>query len=138
WTSIGGSKSASFVVTEGTGVGTLSMRNSWQASLRANVGFAADRFQIYGTGGVAFADDRENVYLKTTSTFTGSQTRTLTGWTLGLGAKYAIDRNWNVGAEVRYAGFGKGRYSATNGGTTYDYSAGFSETLATLTLAYKF
>ena len=141
---INGKKSTS-ANYEGTGVSSLSMRNSWQSSLRARAGLAFDRLLIYATGGLAIADDRETPYVNDPNEYpypdviSGAQTKTLYGWTLGLGAEYAIDVHWSVTGEVRYADFGKATYATSdNVGDTFNYKAGFDETLAQVGLNYRF
>jgi outer membrane immunogenic protein len=141
---IQGSKGGTFT-HEGTGVGSLSMHNTWQSSLRARAGVAFDRLLVYGTGGLAIADDRESFYVNDpfySAPWAGSQTNTLYGWTIGAGIEYAIDNHWSLSGEVRYADFGKASYSIPAGmslsGTTTSYSAGFSETLAQVGVGYRF
>jgi outer membrane immunogenic protein len=141
---IQGKKTGTFY-DEGNGIGTLSMRNTWQGSLRARAGVAFDRLLIFATGGLAIADDKESFYVDDpyySSPWVGSQTNTLYGWTIGGGAEYAIDNHWSVSGELRYADFGKASYSIPAGmslsGTTTSYSAGFSETLAQIGLNFHF
>jgi outer membrane immunogenic protein len=134
----------SFNVTPCSGgpcVGSLSMHNTWQSSLRARAGVAFDRLLIYGTGGLAIADDQENSYYNHSgTTWLGSQTDTLYGWTVGVGAEYAITDHWTTSAELRYASFSDGNYSITRqpSGPTHNYKAGFDETLMQIGLGYKF
>jgi outer membrane immunogenic protein len=139
---IHGGKSFSVTPCEGICVGTLSMHNTWQSSLRARAGVAFDRLLIYGTGGLAIADDRENAYADAivSDVWSGSQTKTLYGWTIGAGAEYAISDHWTASAELRYADFGDATYSITNQttGASHNYKAGFDETLAQIGLSYKF
>jgi outer membrane immunogenic protein len=125
---------------EGLFVGTLSMRSTWQGSLRARAGVAFDRLLVYATGGLAFANDQENSYVDPTPVWSGSQTNTLYGWTIGAGAEYAIDNHWTASAELRYANFGNATYSITRqpSGPSLNYKAGFDETLAQIGLGYKF
>lgn len=141
---ISGKKGITFV-NEGTGVSSLSMRNTWQGSLRARFGLAFDRLLVYGTAGLAIADDRESPYVFDPGRFpfpyivSGAQTKTLYGGTVGLGAEYAIDPHWSLSGEVRYADFGKVNYTTFNNiPQTGTYKAGFAETLAQLGLAYHF
>lgn len=142
---ISGGKSANFLTMEGVGISQLSMRNSWQASIRARAGVAFDRVLVYATGGVAFADDRESYFVYDPSfpmAWAGAQTQTLVGWTVGGGALYAIDNHWRAGVEVRYADFGKANYnippSLSLSGVANSFSAGFSETLAQAVVSYRF
>jgi outer membrane immunogenic protein len=142
---IHGSKSGTFATDEGTGVGKLSMRNTWQSSIRGRVGWAWDRVLFYGTAGLAVADDNEKYYVDDptfTNPWYGSSTKTLVGWTAGGGIDYAIDNHWTASGEIRYADFGKANFWIPAGmslsGTTTSFSAGFTETLAQVGLSYKF
>jgi outer membrane immunogenic protein len=128
---------------------SLSFRNTWQGFLLGRAGVAFDRLLIYAVGGLAIGDDRENVAATISHVFppatvegmwTGSQTRTLLGGAVGLGAEYAFDQHWRAGAEWRYADFGKAGYSALSGGAglPVNYKAGFSENLALIDLSYAF
>ncbi len=77
-----------------------------QGSIRARLGLALDHALLYVTGGVAFAG------IDTTyATFAGYDTfgKTRTGWTIGGGIEYALNPNWSIRAEYRYADFGSFR-----------------------------
>jgi len=130
--------------------GSLAFHNTWQAFLLGRAGFTFDRLLVYATGGLAIADDRESAAAtkayyfyypvgpsETNGVWNGAQTKTLTGGAIGLGAEYAFDEHWRLGAEWRYANFGRGDFSAT-GLTTVSYKAGFSENLALVDLSYRF
>ena len=75
---------------------SLSFRNTWQAFLLARAGVAFDRLLVYATGGLAIADDRESVVMTDyyEDLWAGSQTNTLVGGAIGLGAEYAFDEHW--------------------------------------------
>jgi outer membrane immunogenic protein len=83
-----------------------------QGSIRGRLGVAFDRILIYGTGGAAFAEVK-NDYTDTFGTFTGLAgtlegiSKTRSGWTVGGGFAYAITNNWSIGAEYRYSDFGR-------------------------------
>ena len=131
---------------------SLAFRNTWQAFLLGRAGIAFDRFLIYAVGGLAIGDDREHVAATISfvpnspspstliGVWSGTQTRTLLGGAVGLGAEYAFDQHWRFGAEWRYADFGKAGYSAISGGAglPVNYKAGFSENLALIDLSYGF
>ena len=53
----------------------------WVGSARAQAGYTFDRFMIYGTGGVAFANARVDGLF-------ASNSRTASGWTAGGGVQY--------------------------------------------------
>ncbi len=92
-----------------------------QGSLRARVGYAWNRFLLYGTGGLALAnfnlqsniggqDVSGNYY------FAAANDRSLLqlGWTLGAGVEYAITPRWSARAEWRYTDFGHITEAPTN------------------------
>jgi outer membrane immunogenic protein len=110
------------------------------------VGYAFDRaLLLYVTGGVAF------VNLNTSDLFAGaggtnivttSSDKTVTGWTVGGGAEYAIWQNWSVKAEYLYAGFGTVS-STTNSfsgfpASNITFSHRLSEQIARAGLNYQF
>jgi len=91
----------------------------WWGTLRGRVGFAADNFLFYGTGGLAWGsvsagahfnadwiDDTEvlepiggNVH------FGDSSSETAWGWTAGVGGEWALD-SWTFGLEYLYVDLG--------------------------------
>jgi len=75
----------------------------WTASVRARVGWAADRFLIFGTGGVAFLD--YNGYTQSPVPVRFPDSKTFTGWTAGGGIEYGWTDNIIFGAEASYAQF---------------------------------
>lgn len=81
--------------------GNCEVKNSWLATARGRLGFAWDRFLLYGTGGGAFAG------AKITPSTGGSATRSTTGWTVGGGAEYGLAAAWTVKLEYLYADLGK-------------------------------
>jgi outer membrane immunogenic protein len=107
--------SADFVVPPGGGPLGLflpgdrfSISNDWQASIRGRLGWAFDRFQIYATGGVAWANFNVDVALLPTLGTPGliaSRDNTLTGWTVGGGIEWAFTPNWSLGVEYRFSQF---------------------------------
>lgn len=68
------------------------------ADVRGRVGVAFDRFLPYMTGGVVFADLRNNLE-GATLTPTAIGRGEAIGWTIGVGAEYAIDSHWSVKAD---------------------------------------
>lgn len=78
----------------------------WQASIRGRVGFALDRFMIYGTGGAAFTE----YSYRLTNPATGvseSAEASRGGWTAGGGVSYALTDHLIGGVEYRYTDFGR-------------------------------
>ncbi|MCX8253389.1 Porin [Beijerinckiaceae bacterium RH CH11] len=78
-------------------------RQDIQGSVRGRLGVAFDRFMVYGTGGAAFGDLKNNY---TFGALNSSLSHTRVGWTAGGGVEYAISNNWSLRAEYRYTDFG--------------------------------
>jgi len=78
------------------------VRNSWLGTARGRIGYAFDRYLVYGTGGAAYGD------LKLTLPGGGSRSVTdnKLGWTLGAGVEYAFMGAWSVKAEYLYVDLG--------------------------------
>lgn len=113
---------------------TLSLEQNWQASLRARAGFAFDRFLVYGTGGVAFTDaDAEIRGTDGDGGFRASDSQTLVGWTVGLGAEYAFTDNIIGRLEVRYTDFGDDDFGLGN-----NVNVDYSQTAVMAGVSYKF
>jgi outer membrane immunogenic protein len=89
--------------TYGWGPVVYGSRLPLQGTIRVRLGFALDRALFYATGGAAFAGVT-NSY----QSFFGYNAigRSLVGWTIGGGLEYAINNNWSIRAEYRYADFG--------------------------------
>jgi outer membrane immunogenic protein len=86
----------------------FSISNDWQASIRGRLGWAFDRFQVYATGGVAWANFNIEVALVPTlvsPALFASRDTTLTGWTVGGGFEWAFTPNWSFGLEYRFSQF---------------------------------
>jgi outer membrane immunogenic protein len=82
-------------------------RGNWQGSVRARLGFAADRALFYVTGGLAVSDYSYAIgFTPTTSAPFHRYGATRAGWTVGAGVEYAFAPNWTGRVEYRYADFG--------------------------------
>lgn len=81
--------------------GTCETTNKWLGTVRGRLGYAADRFMPYITGGLAYGKVEASV------PGTGSASETRYGWTVGAGAEYALTRNWSAKAEYLYVDLGK-------------------------------
>jgi outer membrane immunogenic protein len=93
--------------------GLVRVKQDWQASVRARLGYAFDRFMIYGTGGAAFTE-LDYTYFNPLAGFGESGTFSRTGWTVGGGVNYAITNNLILGASYRYTDYGKFDYVASS------------------------
>jgi outer membrane immunogenic protein len=90
-------------------------RFSEQYSVRGRLGFAWDRFLIYGTGGVAFAQVSLESNFPAVGLFPAtrtSQAKTFTGWTVGVGGEWAVTDYASLGLEYRYSDYGRQTYSS--------------------------
>jgi outer membrane immunogenic protein len=77
-----------------------STSNTWLATARGRLGYAADRWMPYITGGAAFGDIRAS-----TPSFSGTSTNK-TGWTIGGGVEVALVGNWTAKAEYLHVDLG--------------------------------
>ena len=88
--------------------------HSWKPSfgpfwgtVRGRVGWTImDSFLLYGTAGVAFMQT-DNWTLGNNANESSWDAKMRTGWTVGVGAEYAIDEHWSAKAEYLYMDFGK-------------------------------
>jgi outer membrane immunogenic protein len=79
----------------------------WFGTARGRIGYAADGWLAYATGGYAFG----RVALKGTATGGGvsaslTQNATPSGWTIGGGAEVALGPNWSARLEYLYVDLG--------------------------------
>lgn len=113
---------ASYTVT----ANTRSQLDSF-GTLRARVGYlVTPNLMLYGTGGLAFGSIKQSANVVDTlavpagvatfSDITVKSTKTKVGWTAGVGAEYALNRNWSVKVEYLYANLGKSNASFSGGG----------------------
>ena len=105
------------------GVNKLSV--PWQGSVRARLGYAWDRFLLYGTGGAAFADAKVS----------GGDSKTLAGWTVGAGVEYAFTDSWSGRLEYRYTDFQSASFTTPALGT---FKNRLNENQVLLGISYKF
>ena len=119
--SLRGSQGADGVLNAAPAKARLEGRTDMVATLRGRIGYAFDHLLVYGTGGVAAALQRSALAVTTTNggvtgTQTGESSGIYVGWTLGLGAEYALTRNVSGRLEYLYAHVGdglRGRSEAT-------------------------
>ena len=119
---------------------TTKLLNNFDATIRGKVGLGFDRFQVYGTGGVAFGSVQTEYSCPTCSNApkpfdTLSDIRI--GWTAGAGAEYMIDPKWSAGVEYRYTNLGsKGFSDAVT--TASDSGKKFAFNAVQLAVSYHF
>jgi outer membrane immunogenic protein len=107
------------------GLTTCETRNGWLGTVRGRIGYAADRFMPYVTGGLAVGDIRTNI------TGVGSANTTKAGWTLGAGVEWALWQNWTAKVEYLYVDLGRG-------GSIAGSDASFHTSLVRAGLNYRF
>jgi outer membrane immunogenic protein len=90
---------APFITTD-----TGQTSQSWLDTLRGRLGFAANRWMVFGSGGAAFTNEVFRVC--NIAVGCGGQSKTVTGWTAGAGAEYAFAGNWSAKLEYLHADFG--------------------------------
>jgi outer membrane immunogenic protein len=88
----------------------------WMASFRGRAGVAFDRALFYVTGGAAVAGiggstttvvNGPGIGLPAgTFVATNGGSTTRWGWTAGVGAEWAFNRNWSIAGEYRHTDFG--------------------------------
>jgi outer membrane immunogenic protein len=129
WTSLDGNRADPFAFTGGdpffagkNGVpATLRDHTEWLASVTGRIGYAWDRWMLYGKGGVAWEHSRDIIEPLTiwgtsagavcatgtpSAPCVASGADTDTGWTVGVGLEWAFARNWTAGIEYDHYGFG--------------------------------
>jgi len=80
----------------------------WLSTVTGRLGYAFNRWLVYGKGGFAFGSERDRITTTAataagpvgTIASTGMQTEY--GWTAGAGVEYALDRTWSLRLEYDY------------------------------------
>jgi outer membrane immunogenic protein len=115
WTDVKGSGTGPvYLNNTAIGTATLSSKLSSISTLRARVGYAADNWLLYGTGGVAIT--RESSTLTSSTFICGSagnpSCASPTDWHVGLavgaGLEYGITQNLSTKIEYMWVGAGAG------------------------------
>jgi outer membrane immunogenic protein len=81
---------------------------NWLFTLRPRLGWIANNWLIYATGGLAVGNEKftQIITLLSPGVETASFSTTRTGWTVGGGVEYALPRNWSVKGEYLYVDYG--------------------------------
>ena len=79
-----------------------------QGSVRLRAGVTWDRALLYFAGGATWAELTANHFIVGTAGGTAAieNSKTKTGWNVGLGFEYAFASNWTAGVEYRYTNYG--------------------------------
>ncbi|RUW52117.1 MULTISPECIES: outer membrane protein [unclassified Mesorhizobium] len=76
-------------------------------SVRLRAGYAMDRWLPFVTGGLAMAKYKHTTVALPGGAAYADVEDTVSGYTLGAGAEYAVTDNWLVRGEYRFADFGR-------------------------------
>ena len=101
------SKTTTFATTVTVpGDDTASFRSTtdFLASITGRIGYAFDRWLVYGKGGVALVGDRYHSD-DVDGNFFFDATENRIGWTAGAGVEWAFTPEWSVKLEYNYYGF---------------------------------
>lgn len=117
--------------------GLVRVDREWQASVRGRIGYAFDRFMIFGTGGAAFTEF-DYRFFNPLAGFGEGGKFSRTGFTVGGGVNYALTNHLILGLDYRYTDYGNFDYVARSAflGLTAGQSPSTQEARASL--AYKF
>jgi outer membrane autotransporter protein len=117
----------------------------WLATVAARAGYASGQFLYFAKAGVAiteaqyastcnlgpqnganvaFGQNCFNLFGQLSNGFAARDTRV--GWTLGLGAEYALNDRWSAKGEVDYQEFGTTTRTASDGITAVNGGLGFA------------
>ena len=137
------------------GLDSSTVRENWDASIRARAGFLVmPNLLLFGTGGAAFTNVSATAlcgtafdvgWCSSADPLMGtpqSASTTRVGWTVGGGLEYMIAPNWLIRAEYRYADYGSFSRTFFSGIVGNDDAIAFNVRLRTNTasvgVAYKF
>ena len=81
--------------------------NPWFGTFRGRGGFTFNNVLIYGMVGLAYGG------LRAESTAGGTESKTLGGWTAGLGMEIGLTPSWSAKAEYLYVDFAGRGYTLT-------------------------
>jgi outer membrane immunogenic protein len=143
-------KSAETTVPVGNEGSYVTSDYSWMekvnaiATLRGRAGFAVGNVLLFGTGGVAFVDWRQqSSAAMTTYDYQGDVTGSTSssssagsvrvGWTAGGGAEWKFDQHWSAGVQYLFLDFGSANFAFAGAGTI---PVKLTAKLATVSLNY--
>ena len=112
-------------------------KNTWLSTVRARVGYAADRVLFYGTAGGAFGSIEAGAN-------GGLISSTKAGWTAGAGVEVAFADNWTARVEYLYVDLENATCNTANPcgldapGVPANQTVKFNANLIRLGVDYKF
>jgi outer membrane immunogenic protein len=106
--------------------------DTWLSTVRGRIGYAADRFMPFVTGGAAFGDIRASTPGFATASGTNA------GWTLGGGLEMAVTQNWTAKVEYLYVDLGKFNCGLNCGAGLATDNVSFKTNILRAGVNYKF
>ncbi len=106
--------------------------NTWLSTVRGRIGYAADRFMPYVTGGAAFGS-----IVASTPGFAQTGVNN-TGWTLGGGLEAALAGNWTAKVEYLYVDLGSFNCGLNCGAGLVTDNVSFHTNILRAGVNYKF
>jgi outer membrane immunogenic protein len=107
--------------------GGIKNKSGWNGSVRGRVGYDMNPFLLYGTAGLAIADNK-------VSDDTSSESKTNYGYTVGAGVEAFVTSNITTRLEYRYTDYQKKNYDLDSG----NVSRGYDENSVKLGIGVKF
>jgi outer membrane immunogenic protein len=106
--------------------------NSWLATVRGRLGYAADRFMPYITGGAAFGN------IRASATGFPDTSSDQSGWTIGAGLEAALAPNWSAKVEYLFVDLGSFNCGLNCGAVSASDNVSFHANLLRAGVNYKF
>jgi outer membrane immunogenic protein len=96
----------------------------WISTFAGRVGYAFDRWLVYGKFGAAWAHSSGNVSIGIPGIggFAASGSDTASGWVVGVGTEYALRDNWSVKVEYNRMEFDPGTINVVKAGVNYRFN----------------
>lgn len=107
-------------------------QDSWLGTLRARVGYAADRVLIYGTAGGAYGNIQAN------TSGTTFQSTNKAGWTAGAGVETAFADNWTARIEYLFVDLQNATFATVPPATAGNDTVRLDTSLIRVGIDYKF
>jgi outer membrane immunogenic protein len=106
------------------GVGSAHAGIDWVSTLAPRVGYAFDRWLVYGKAGGAWINASAGVDGAGFGSI--SANGTTSGWMVGIGAEYALRDNWTAKVEFDTMDFGGGsnNFNVLKAGVNYRFGPG--------------
>lgn len=141
----------SATVTPGVGSTTIQTNNAridWFGTVRGKVGYAANNWLFYGTGGVAYGQVKSSLAFNCVgcipqTLWAGATSSTQVGWAAGAGIEVGLSPNWTAGVEYLHIDLGSISTTAfpdtaIAAGSSVSANSKFAADMVRATLNYKF